>query len=98
MSEIFGVVGAGTMGNGIAQTAANAGYEVVMCDVQEDFVKKEFSTIEKSLDRFVKKETMTEEQKQEVLGRIRTTAKYAKHAKRKMMKVKSFPSLFLSRL
>lgn len=73
MNETFGVVGAGTMGNGIAQTAANAGYQVVMCDVQEDFVKKGYSTIEKSLDRFVKKETMTEEQKQEVLGRIKTT-------------------------
>ncbi len=42
MSEIFGIVGAGTMGNGIAQTAANAGFEVVMCDVDEDFVKKRF--------------------------------------------------------
>jgi 3-hydroxybutyryl-CoA dehydrogenase len=73
MSEIFGVIGAGTMGNGIAQTAANAGYQVIMCDVEEAFVKKGFSTIEKSLDRFVKKETMTEEQKKEVLGRIKTT-------------------------
>jgi 3-hydroxybutyryl-CoA dehydrogenase len=73
MSEIFGVIGAGTMGNGIAQTAAAAGYQVVMCDVQEDFVKKGFATIEKSLDRFVKKETITEEQKTEKLGRIKTT-------------------------
>ena len=73
MSEIFGVIGAGTMGNGIAQTAANSGYEVVLCDISEDFVKKGFSNIEKSLDRFVKKETMTVEQKNEVLGRIKTT-------------------------
>ena len=73
MSEIFGVVGAGTMGNGIAQTAAGAGFQVVMCDVQEDFVRKGLQTIEKSLDRFVKKETMTEEQKSDVLGRIKTT-------------------------
>jgi 3-hydroxybutyryl-CoA dehydrogenase len=73
MSEIFGIVGAGTMGNGIAQTAANAGFEVVMCDVDEDFVKKGFSTIEKSLNRFVKKETLTAEQKGEVLKRIKTT-------------------------
>jgi 3-hydroxybutyryl-CoA dehydrogenase len=73
MSQIFGVIGAGTMGNGIAQTAANAGYDVVMCDIQEDFVKKGFSSIEKSLDRFVKKETMTVDQKNEVLGRIKTT-------------------------
>jgi 3-hydroxybutyryl-CoA dehydrogenase len=73
MSEIFGVIGAGTMGNGIAQTAANSGYEVIICDISEDFVKKGFTAIEKSLDRFVKKETMTEEQKGEVLGRIKTT-------------------------
>ncbi len=73
MSEIFGVIGAGTMGNGIAQTAANAGYSVVMCDISDEFVEKGFSTIEKSLDRFVKKETMTTEQKTEVLGRIKTT-------------------------
>jgi 3-hydroxybutyryl-CoA dehydrogenase len=73
MSEIFGVIGAGTMGNGIAQTAANSGYEVVMCDISEDFVKRGFSSIEKSLDRFVKKEMMTAEQKSDILGRIKTT-------------------------
>jgi 3-hydroxybutyryl-CoA dehydrogenase len=73
MSEIIGIIGAGTMGNGIAQTAAGAGYDVIMCDIQEDFVKKGLATIEKSLDRFVKKETMTEDQKQEVLDRIKTT-------------------------
>ncbi len=73
MSEIFGVIGSGTMGNGIAQTAANSGYSVVMCDISEDFVKRGFANIEKSLDRFVKKETMTVEQKSEILGRIKTT-------------------------
>jgi len=73
MSETIGVIGAGTMGNGIAQTAANAGFDVVMCDVQLDFVERGLANISKSLDRFVKKETMTEEQKTEVLGRIRTT-------------------------
>lgn len=73
MSEIFGVIGAGTMGSGIAQTAAASGYSVVMCDIEEDFVKRGFLTIEKSLDRFVKKETMTAEQKGEVLGQIKMT-------------------------
>ena len=38
MSEVFGVVGAGTMGNGIAQVAARAGFTVVMRDVQEQFL------------------------------------------------------------
>ncbi len=73
MSEIIGVIGAGTMGNGIAQTAAGAGFDVIMCDVSADFVDRGVANISKSLDRFVKKETMTEEQKAEVLGRIKTT-------------------------
>ena len=73
MSETIGIIGAGTMGNGIAQTAANSGFDVVMCDVNEDFVSRGLADIGKSLDRFVKKETMTEDQKSEVLGRIRTT-------------------------
>ena len=75
MSETIGVIGAGTMGNGIAQTAANAGFEVVMCDVQQDFVDRGVANISKSLDRFVKKETITEDQKGEILGRIKTTTK-----------------------
>ena len=73
MSETIGVIGAGTMGNGIAQTAANAGFEVVMCDIQQEFVDRGLANISKSLDRFVKKETITEEQKGEILGRIKTT-------------------------
>ena len=73
MSEIIGVIGAGTMGNGIAQTAANAGFDVVMCDVSADFVDRGVANIGKSLDRFVKKETITADQKNEILGRIKTT-------------------------
>jgi len=73
MSKTIGVVGAGTMGNGIAQTAAAAGFSVIMCDISQEFVDRGVANISKSLDRFVKKETMTEEQKSEVLGRITTT-------------------------
>ena len=73
MSKTIGVVGAGTMGNGIAQTAATTGFDVVMCDISDDFVQKGFSNISKSLDRFIKKETLTEEGKGEILGRIKTT-------------------------
>lgn len=73
MSEIIGVIGAGTMGNGIAQTAAASGFDVVMCDISQEFVDRGVGNISKSLDRFVKKETMTEEEKAEVLGRIKTT-------------------------
>ena len=74
MPEIIGVIGAGTMGNGIAQTAANAGFEVIICDVNAELLERGLANIGKSLDRFVKKETMTEEQKSEVLGRIKTTS------------------------
>ncbi len=73
MSETIGVVGAGTMGNGIAQTAAAAGFSVIMCDISQEFVDRGVANISKSLDRFVKKETMTEDQKVEVLARITTT-------------------------
>jgi 3-hydroxybutyryl-CoA dehydrogenase len=77
MSEIIGVIGAGTMGNGIAQTAASAGFDVVMCDVEQSFVERGIANISKSLDRFVKKETMTEEQKGEVIARVRTTTDFS---------------------
>src|SRR5690242_16931231 len=73
MAETIGVIGSGTMGNGIAQTAASNGFDVVMCDISQEFVDRGLSNIGKSLDRFVKKETMTEGQKNEVLRRIKTT-------------------------
>jgi 3-hydroxybutyryl-CoA dehydrogenase len=75
MSEIIGVIGAGTMGNGIAQTAASNGYDVLICDIKEDFLQRGIANIDKSLDRFVKKETITADRKTEILGRIKTTTK-----------------------
>src|SRR5258708_18938311 len=73
MAEIIGVIGAGTMGNGIAQTAAKAGFGVVMCDIKQEFVDSGLQNIIKSLERFIKKELMTEDEKTVVLGRITTT-------------------------
>ncbi len=73
MSETIGVVGSGTMGNGIAQTAATKNFEVVVCDIKDEFLQKAIGNIGKSLDRFVKKETMTEADKNAALGRIKTT-------------------------
>lgn len=73
MAETIGVVGAGTMGNGIAQTAASAGFDVVMSDISSDLLDRGVANIATSLDRFVKKETMTAPQKIEVLGRIKTS-------------------------
>jgi len=73
MSELFGVVGAGTMGNGIAQVAARAGFDVVMRDVAENFVARGMTAIDKSLQRDVDKERVTREEKQSILSRIKTT-------------------------
>ncbi len=73
MSEIIGVVGAGTMGNGIAQVAARAGHEVVLRDVKEEFIERGMSAIGRSLQRDVDKERLTAEEKSAVVGRIRTT-------------------------
>lgn len=77
MADTIGVIGAGTMGNGIAQTAASAGINVVMADVSAEFVERGLANIGKSLDRFVKKETITEAQKGEALGRIKATTDLA---------------------
>jgi 3-hydroxybutyryl-CoA dehydrogenase len=73
MAETIGVIGAGTMGSGIAQTAASNGFDVVMCDVSADVLDRGVTGIAKSLDRFVKKETISEEQKADYLGRIKTS-------------------------
>jgi 3-hydroxybutyryl-CoA dehydrogenase len=73
LSDIIGVVGSGTMGNGIAQVAARAGYEVVMCDVKEEFLSRGTSAIDKSLQRDVDKQRLTTAEKTAITGRIRTT-------------------------
>jgi len=73
MSEIFGVVGAGTMGNGIAQVAARAGFQVVMRDVGEDFLARGLKAIDKSLQRDVDKERLTADEKDSIIRRIKTT-------------------------
>jgi 3-hydroxybutyryl-CoA dehydrogenase len=61
------------MGNGIAQVSARAGYAVLLRDVSEDFLQRGMKAVEKSLQRDVDKERLTEEGKREILGRIRTT-------------------------
>jgi 3-hydroxybutyryl-CoA dehydrogenase len=61
------------MGNGIAQVSAQAGYDVVMSDIKDEFVKKGMDAISKSLDRSVKKGTMQESEKAAIMSRIKTT-------------------------
>lgn len=77
MSELIGVVGAGTMGNGIAQVAARAGYDVVMRDVRDEFLQRGMATIDKSLQRDVDKERLSHDEKQTIISRIRTTTDLA---------------------
>ena len=73
MTEIIGVVGSGTMGNGIAQVAARAGYAVIMCDVKEEFLQRGMSAIDKSLQRDVDKQRLSAEEKTTIIGRVETT-------------------------
>jgi 3-hydroxybutyryl-CoA dehydrogenase len=72
ITKVF-VIGAGTMGNGIAQVSAQAGYDVIMSDIKDEFIQKGMAAIDKSLGRLVKKETMQESEKAAIIARIKTT-------------------------
>lgn len=74
------VVGAGTMGNGITQVFAASGFDVTMVDVSEDLLKRGVATIDKSLDRLVKKETLSAGDKAAILGRIQTATAVPSHS------------------
>jgi 3-hydroxybutyryl-CoA dehydrogenase len=76
VSETIGVIGAGTMGNGIAQVAARAGYSVVMRDVTDEFLQRGLAAIDQSLDRDVAKSRLSEEEKGSIIGRIATTTEF----------------------
>ena len=65
-----GVVGAGTMGNGIAHVFARSGYEVILCDVQQSFLERAVRTITKNLDREVAKSKITVADKDSAMARI----------------------------
>jgi 3-hydroxybutyryl-CoA dehydrogenase len=71
--KTFGVVGAGQMGNGIAQVAAMSGLEVIMSDIKTEFIQQGLETIKKNLQRSVDKTKMTGKERDAVLTRIKTT-------------------------
>lgn len=71
--KTFGVIGAGQMGNGIAQVAALSGLEVIMNDIKAEFVERGFTSIKKNLRRSVDKGRMTDEEMNAILERIRTS-------------------------
>ena len=76
----IGIVGAGTMGNGIAHVFARSGYSVVLCDVEQRFLDRALETIGKNLDREVAKQKITEDDKGSTLQRIEAVVDRAKLA------------------
>ena len=71
--KIIGVVGAGQMGNGIVQVAAQSGLSVVMSDIADSFVQKGLGTISKNLGKMVEKGKIPPQKKEEIMGRIKGT-------------------------
>ena len=67
------VIGAGTMGNGIAHTFAQFGFQVKLIDISDDALQKGIGTIARNLGRMVKKEKITESEKENTLGNIEPT-------------------------
>ncbi len=67
------VIGAGAMGNGIAQVFAQAGYSIKLIDMEDSFLERAMATVGKNLDRMIKKEILTAEQKESTLGNISTS-------------------------
>ena len=74
--QTVGIIGAGTMGNGIAQACAVSGVNVVMVDISDAAVAKGLATVAGSLDRLIKKEKITEADKAAALSRIKTSTSY----------------------
>ncbi len=79
--QLIGVIGAGTMGNGIAQAFAGKGFDVILQDISAPALEKALATVSGSLDRLIKKGTLTEEAKQATLKKICTTTNVADLAK-----------------
>lgn len=73
--KTIGVVGVGAMGSGICQVAAQAGFDVIVCDVDEKFIQRGLGSIDKFLAKTVEKGKMTAEEKTAVMGRIKGTTK-----------------------
>ncbi len=71
----IGVLGAGLMGAGIAQVAASGGYDITIVEVNDELIEKGLSGIEKSLTRFIEKNTIASHQKDETMNRLRGTTK-----------------------
>src|ERR1700731_284080 len=82
------VLGAGTMGNGIAHVFARAGYNVILRDVEESFLQRGMETIGKNLDREVKKGKLTEAEKPQVLARLKPVTDFVVEAVPEKLEIK----------
>jgi 3-hydroxybutyryl-CoA dehydrogenase len=91
--KVFGVVGAGQMGNGIAQVAAQSGLQVIMSDISMEFVEKGLNTIKKNLDRAVSKGKMDESARNEIVGRIKPITDLADFSEADFV-VEAVPEIF----
>ena len=87
------VIGAGTMGHGIAQVAATAHYDVCLNDIKDEFLARAKSGIDGSLDRMLKKEKITEQEKQAILSRITFTTDIAKAVKDADLIIEAIPEI-----
>lgn len=71
----IGIIGAGQMGHGIALVAAKAGFNVILRDIKDDYVKKGLSRIERFLDKSIEKGKMTDDEKKKILSKVTGTTK-----------------------
>ncbi len=74
--EKIGIIGAGTMGTGIAQVAAASGFEVILGDLKEEYLQKSMNTMDKSLSKLIEKGKV-EEDKKAILDRVKTSVELA---------------------
>ena len=87
------VIGAGTMGNGIAQVFAQAGFQVAMVEIEDKFLQRGFETIRKSLGLMVKKGKITDDQANEVVSRIKGTLNMEEAVKEADLVIEAIPEL-----
>ena len=72
----IGVIGAGTMGNGIAHVSALSGFDTILMDIKDEFVQQGLSTIQKNMDRQVKKEKISQSEMETSMSRISASTDY----------------------
>lgn len=98
MIEVISVLGAGTMGHGIAQVAAMAGYQVFLYDIKDEFVTRGFNSIKNNLDKGVEKGKVTAEARDQAIAKLTITTDLAIAAKPSNLVIEAVPeSLDLKR-